>query len=56
MQLRSPATNAPASARPLFAAPQTRAVWQAPVLRRVDARDAEVGATPAVGDGSFTTS
>jgi hypothetical protein len=56
MRTDTPAPNAPASARPLFAAPQTRAVWQTPVLRRVNARDAEVGATPAIGDGSFTTS
>jgi hypothetical protein len=33
-----------------------RAPWQTPKLRSVAAREAEVGATPAVSDGGFTTS
>ncbi len=36
--------------------PLPRAPWCRPSLRRIPARDAELGATPAIGDGSFTTS
>jgi hypothetical protein len=33
-----------------------RAIWTTPSLRQLPASSAEVGATPAVGDGNFTTS
>jgi hypothetical protein len=35
---------------------QVRAGWTKPALRRVAVSESELGATPSIGDGSFTTS